>query len=151
VEHREQRILGGGEIGLFLTAAPARYRTLLATALSTGLREMELLGLTWADLDFERGVVKVRAQLSRITGERKPLKTGAAKREVPLTPSIVRELKLHRIASPHKAPADYVFATASGRPMGWSNVIRRGLHKAAEGLADPARGSTIFATRSRRC
>jgi integrase len=138
VERREQRILRGDEIGTFLSAAPPRYRTLLATALSTGLREMELLGLTWGDVDFDRGVVAVRAQLSRITGERKPLKTGAAKREVPLTASIVRELKLHPgIASPHKAAADFVFATATGRPMGWSNVIRRGLHKAAEGLADP--------------
>jgi hypothetical protein len=63
--------------------------------------------------------------------ERKPLKTGAAKREVPLTASIARELKLHRIASPFKAPADFVFATRTGLPMGWSNVIPRGLHKAA--------------------
>jgi integrase len=137
VERREQRILRGDEIATFLSAAPARYRTLLATALSTGLREMELLGLTWGDVDFDRGVVTVRAQLSRISGDRKPVKTGAAKRDVPLTDSIVRELRLHKIASPFKASTDYVFATSTGRPMGWSNVIRRGLHKAAEGLADP--------------
>ena len=80
---------------------------------------MELLGLTWGDVDFNRGVVTVRAQLSRITSERKPLKTEAAKREVPLTASIAHELKLHRIASPFKASADFVFATGTGRPMGW--------------------------------
>jgi integrase len=130
VERREQRILRGDEIATFLTAAPPRYRTLLATALSTGLREMELLGLTWADVDFDRGVMTVRAQLSRITGERKPLKTGAAKREVPLTASIARELKLHRIASPFKAPADFVFATGTGRPMG---MVQRDPPRATQG------------------
>lgn len=138
-EHREQRILDQDEIGKLLGDAPARYRLLLATALSTGLREMELLGLTWGDLDFVANVVRVRAQLSRINGERKPLKTGAARRDVILTPSIARELKAHRLASPFSTDSDYVFCTRADRPMSWSNVIRRGLHKAVtEGkLRDP--------------
>ena len=38
---------------------------MVATALYTGLRISELLGLTWDDVDFERGVIRVRAQLSR--------------------------------------------------------------------------------------
>jgi integrase len=37
----------------------------VATALYTGLRISELLGLTWNDVDFDRGVVHVHAQLSR--------------------------------------------------------------------------------------
>ena len=38
---------------------------MIATALYTGLRISELLGLTWDDIDFGDGVLHVRAQLSR--------------------------------------------------------------------------------------
>jgi len=34
---------------------------------------MELLGLTWADVDFDKQAIRVRAQLSRETGKRKEL------------------------------------------------------------------------------
>jgi integrase len=44
----------------------------------------------------------------------------------------VRELKAHRLASPFAQEHDFVFCTSAGRPMSWSNVIRRGLHKAVE-------------------
>jgi integrase len=39
--------------------------TFKATALSTGLRISELLGLIWDDVDLERGLIHVRAQLLR--------------------------------------------------------------------------------------
>ena len=46
---KEQRILSPKEIDSLLSAAKTdRYRVLLATAIFTGLRQMELLGLTWA-------------------------------------------------------------------------------------------------------
>jgi integrase len=43
---------------------------------------------------------------------------------------IARELKAHRLASPFAQEHDFVFCTSAGKPMSWSNVIRRGLHKA---------------------
>jgi hypothetical protein len=62
---RAQRVLGQAEIAQLLRACLPRYRPLLATALYTGMRLSELLALTWADVDLDARLVRVRAQLSR--------------------------------------------------------------------------------------
>jgi len=48
-----QRVLGRGEIERLLTACAPRDRLIVATALYTGLRISELLGLVWDDIDFD--------------------------------------------------------------------------------------------------
>jgi integrase len=62
---RAHRVLGQTEIAELLRACLPRYRPLPATALYTGMRLSELLALTWADIDFQARLVRVRAQLSR--------------------------------------------------------------------------------------
>ena len=62
-QRRRQRVLGREEIERLLAACRTRDRLIVATALYTGLRISELLGLTWNDVDFDRGVVHVHAQL----------------------------------------------------------------------------------------
>jgi integrase len=74
---REKRILSQDEIGRLLEVSPERYRTLIATGVFSGMRLMELLGLTWADVDFEQGEIHVRQQLSR-SRKLVPLKTAPA-------------------------------------------------------------------------
>jgi hypothetical protein len=44
---------------------------------------MEVLALTWGDVDFSEGVIRARFQLSR-QGKRVALKTKAAKRDIVL-------------------------------------------------------------------
>lgn len=89
VERREMRILDSDGIGRLLAAADDRYWSLLATALFTGLRLGELLGLTWADVDLAVGHLKVRKQLDR-GGARVRPKTERAIREVELMPALAR-------------------------------------------------------------
>ena len=48
-----------------LREAPKAYRSILATAVFTGLRQGELLGLRWHDVDFDAGTIHVRRQLDR--------------------------------------------------------------------------------------
>ena len=84
VERREMRTLDH-EIASLLAASRPLYRPLLATAVFTGLRLGELLGLTWHDVDFETGFVRVRKQLGR-DGQRVKPKTPQAVREVVLMP-----------------------------------------------------------------
>ncbi|MHB1999224.1 MAG: tyrosine-type recombinase/integrase [Solirubrobacteraceae bacterium] len=62
------RVLGREEIQRLLNACLPAYRPLIATALYTGMRHSELLGLVWRDVDPCGGVVHVRAQLSRARG-----------------------------------------------------------------------------------
>lgn len=137
---REQRILDREEIGKLLAKSPDRYRPLLATAVFTGLRLMEVLGLRWTDIDFDGGFVRVHWQLSRKRGEGivRP-KTKQAIRNVVLMPALGKMLREHRLASPYSEDLDYVFTTGTGEPFGWSNVTRRGLHKAVKNakLKDP--------------
>ncbi len=42
------------------------WRAFIVTAVMTGLRPGELLGLRWEDIDFEAGVIRVRVSLKRI-------------------------------------------------------------------------------------
>lgn len=91
----------------------------------TGLRQMELLGLTWSDVDLEALEIRVRFQLSRTPGQgRVPLKTEKAKRDVAIPPALAHELRKHRASTIFKASEDFVFTTDSGKPLGWSNVDR---------------------------
>jgi integrase len=133
---RDQRVLNHEQITVLLDGADERYRPILATALYTGMRLNELLGLAWGDVDLVEGFIHVRHQLSRPTLEnpahRVRLKTPAATRDIPLLPQLGALLKRLKLASFHSADNDYVFATATGTPLGFRNVERRALRRAAE-------------------
>jgi integrase len=131
VGRREQRILDRDEIAKLLDSAPRSYRTLLATAIFTALRQGELLGLTWQDMDFDAGLVRVRKSLDR-SGNRTEPKTSQAVREVLLMPALGRMLREHKLASPYSAASDFVFASQAGTPLNWRNASKRGLEKAVE-------------------
>lgn len=126
---REQRVLNPEEIGRLLDAAPERYRILLASAIMTGLRQSELLALRWRDIDFEEQLIRVRSALDR-HGKDVPPKTEHAVRDVLLVPALAEALLEHRANSPFKGPDDYVFASQTGTPLHWRNVVRRGLKPA---------------------
>jgi integrase len=138
-------VLGRDEIERLHAACTAHDRLMLATALYTGLRISELLGLTWNDIDFDRGVVHVRAQLSR-AHRREPArrvapKTAASVRDIPLVAELALLLAAHKLATPFAAGTDWVFATSRGTPYGHRNIARRCLTRAAKltGLNDDGR------------
>jgi integrase len=141
---RTQRVLGREEIARLMDASLPNYRALLATALLTGMRLSELLGLIWDDIDPIGGSVRVRAQLSRARtdapGRRVAPKTPSAARDIPLAPQLATVLREHRSASPHRAGGDWVFATRNGTPLSQRNVQRSALTRAARvaGLDDDA-------------
>jgi integrase len=64
----------------------------------TGLRIGEALGLTWADIDHEAGLIRVHRKLSR-QREHAPLKTEAGKREVILASALGKALRERWLAS----------------------------------------------------
>jgi integrase len=61
----DERVLSTAEIARLLAACPPRYRTLIATAIFTGLRQSELLALRWEHIDPDAGIVRVRTALDR--------------------------------------------------------------------------------------
>jgi integrase len=131
VARAEMRVLDKAEIGKLVAATPERYRPLVALSVFLGLRQGEALGLRWSEIDFDAGLVRVRLQLGRDGSLVEP-KTRAAVREVVLPPFLAKMLKAHKLASPYSGEADFVFASATGQPLHYRNVVRRGLDKGLE-------------------
>jgi integrase len=134
-------VLGREEVARLLACCTELYRPLVATALFTGMRISELLGLIWEDVDLDTGTVHVRAQLSRArrgaAATRVPPKTWAAVRDIPLVPQLAEILRMKR-AGASEATVGWVFASQAGTPLGLRNAQRRGLARAATraGLED---------------
>jgi integrase len=131
--HRhEMRVLSSAEIAKLLEAASSeRYRVLVATAIFSGLRQGELLGLQWRDVDFRSGTIRVRQQLDRDGTLTEP-KTPQARRHVVLMPALAAALAAYRLSQPPSMAKDdsLVFASRVGTPMTWRNASRRGLGSA---------------------
>jgi integrase len=132
---RTQRVLGRNEIARLLEACLPAYRVLIATAVYTGMRHSELLGLIWDDVNLDGDAIHVRAQLSRAhrgrPAERVRPKTRAGARQIPLSPQLAAVLREHRKSSKFKTATDWVFVTSNGTPLGHRNVYRSALVRAA--------------------
>jgi integrase len=88
------------QVRALLEAATPRDYAVLATAVGTGLRQGELLGLTVDVLDLDRGLVHVRQQMLTPCGPGAPalsalLKTAASTRTVGLPAFVVAALRVH--------------------------------------------------------
>lgn len=123
----EPRSLSVDEVRRLLAAAAGdRLEALFITALGTGLRQGELLGLAWEDLDLVRGQLKVRRELVRRDGRysRAELKTDRSRRLVPLAPPVLEALRTHRertiSAGFVPTATGPVFTSAAGRALSGS-------------------------------
>ena len=103
-----------------------RDRLIIALALYAGLRQSEILGLLWGNIDFKAKTIRVDGQLDRARTEDgnwlpahrvKYAKTDAGNRSVELIPGdLFKVLAEYKIASSHTAGDDLVFGTSDGRP-----------------------------------
>jgi len=108
---------------------------LYALAITTGLRQGELFGLRWEDVDLEAGRLSVRQTLTTPKGGRKlgPPKRSKSRRSVKLTAGAVKALKAHRERQLDEREKlaelwqdyDFVFATQVGTPLNRHNFFRR--------------------------
>ena len=132
---RAQRVLGRDEVAQLLACCAERYRPLVATALYTGMRISEPLGLVWDDVDLDDGAMHVRAQLSRahrgVPPRRVAPKTRAAIREIPLVPQLAAVLRTHRATAADLRRQAWIFPSQAGTPLGHRNAQRRALARAA--------------------
>jgi len=133
-ERKQLPALDHAAIGRLIAATPARYRTLLTVSVLTGIRQSEALGLRWQDVDLTNGLIRIAVQLSRQRQLMEP-KTKAAKRELPIPPSLVTLLQRHKqqaFERGHAKPSDLVFCSQTGGPLQHRNIVRRGLDQALE-------------------
>jgi integrase len=128
-------VLTQAELRRLFAACPRRYQALLTTGAYTGMRLSEVLALSWQDVDFARGVIRVQHQLARgrrgVPPNRIPPKTRASIREIPLLPQLAALLREHKRRSRYPESSDYVFTTSVGTPLLHHNVSKRVLRRAA--------------------
>ena len=96
VEEDEQRILSPAEIHRFLEQVKGdRREALYVLAIATGLRQGELLGLRWQDIDLDAGSVRVVNQMYH--RQIVPPKTKKSRRVVGISASVVAVLRAHQL------------------------------------------------------
>lgn len=91
-----------------------KYRAFYGVLLFTGIRTGEALGLKWEDVDFASRQITIKRAIVRGT-ETTP-KTKASLRTRPMSPELYTALLNHKAMPHYTQPADYVFASSSGRP-----------------------------------
>jgi integrase len=87
---------------------------------TTGLRQSELLGLRWSDLDVEGSRLTVRRSVFK--GKVNAPKTARSGRTVRLTGLAVEALREHQLN--HRASDSWIFATRNGTPLDCGNLHR---------------------------
>lgn len=98
---------------------------LWTVALTTGLRQGELLALRWPDVDLDGGSLRVVASLIRIVGQEPQLaepKSRRSRRQVELSATAVEALRRHRANAPS---IGFVFARPDGRPLAVTTTWKR--------------------------
>jgi len=125
VRQQEPRILTPEEIKLLFAAIKdSPHEAFVVTAISTGLRKGELLGLMWPDVDLDRGILHVRRQLTERMEITEP-KTASSRRSIALPEVAAEALRKHRLRQLQIRLAlgaewedhDLVFPNTFGRPM----------------------------------
>jgi integrase len=130
----------------FMAAARGeRFEALFVLALTTGMREGELLALQWKDIDLDKSTVQVRGTLLR-DGNRFVIaepKSAKSRRSIALSKRAAYVLRLHHSRQEHEKALlgeewdityDLVFPNTLGKPMKPCNlsqdVFKRVLRKA---------------------
>lgn len=135
-ERHEFETLGPDEARSLLSAAKGhRLEALYWLALTTGMRQGELLALRWKEVNFEARALQVRGTLTLKEGRyvvSEP-KTPGSRRQVALGGQVIEVLRLHRSRQAEERLAkgscwmdnDLVFANEVGNPIEPSNLRRR--------------------------
>lgn len=96
---REMRPLSPTEVGRFLEAARGdEHEAIFVLAVSSGMRQGELLALRWEDVDLEAGTLRVQRSVSHTKDgpDFTPPKSVKSRRRIKLTRSTVEALRRHR-------------------------------------------------------
>jgi len=139
---RDLKFLNAEDARKLLDASKGHtLEALITTAIYTGMRLSELLGLTWDRIDLKKQTITVDRQLQRDEGQFcfSPLKRDGGRRSMPLSKTVVEHLSLLKAArmlnefEPMAGFEDLVFVTPTGQPFHRKTVLdwTKGLMKKA--------------------
>ena len=144
VEQPEISPFDPDEARLFVKAIEGeRLEALYLLAIATGLRQAEILGLSWKDVDFKQSQCSVRKTLQRIDGEFRFVepKTARSRRILALPEIVITSLRTHKgrqvgemLAAGDKwESSDLVFTDAYGGPLS-DRVVRGRFYRILESV-----------------
>lgn len=137
MQRHEMMVFSPAQARTFLDAAQGnRFEALYILALTTGMRQGELLALRWQDVDMDQGTLSVTATLRYRHGEFSftAPKTARSRRSIRLTPRAVAALRAHRarqleervrIGEAWDKASNLVFCTHQGGPIEANNFIKQ--------------------------
>ena len=129
VERKEMACLTADEVSKLLEAADDQIMPLLAVACFAGLRQGEILGLKWGDVDFVHGNIRVVRTYGQDFGFSEP-KSSASRRAVPIPRFLVSILKRLYESKGYPGPDKLVFPNSAGKPQNRRNLITRAFETA---------------------
>jgi len=133
VPKRLPDFLRGEEVPRVLNHLSSRWRPLFATAIYTGMRKGELLGLRKSDIDFTAGLISIARSYDRETTK------GQRAEAIPMARELVPYLK-HAVEA---SPSDLVFPKDDERgSMMRPDVALEGVLRRALGRAGIVKGYT---------
>jgi integrase len=128
-------ILYADEIKLLLDSVGPLTRLLIFFDVTTGLRQSELFGLRWSDLDFDNGEINVVRSV--VHGVVSRCKTESSAKPLPMGPRLAEMLREWRLVTRFRSPDDWVFASkrAHGKhPIWGQSITRKQIQPAAKKL-----------------
>ena len=132
-KRKEMKTLSDSQVRTLLSFAEGdRFEVLFWLAVTTGLRQGELLGLKWSDIDWTGRRIGVQRQVQRLRGGlvfSEP-KTAAGRRVIALGVLTIEKLRRHQNLQTEEKQAakhywkenDMIFPSSTGTPMDPSNL-----------------------------
>jgi integrase len=130
-----------------LQEAREPYRTMFTIAAVTGLRAGELIGLTVADLDFDRKTIHPHKQADDRTRELRELKTKKSSSPIPITDETAAVIRRYLNEHWKDNPQGLLFPNRKGRPCKRANVVKFGLRPILKKLGLPTLHAGLHAFR----
>jgi integrase len=121
---KEIQPLTSEQLKALLTAArDDKLYALYVLAVTTGMRNGELLGRQWKDIDFEGGTLTVNRSV--FNGNVSPPKTSNARRTIRHSKLAIRAIKQYRVNVAKHRISEWVFSTKAGTSIRVHNLHNR--------------------------
>jgi len=130
----EMQVWNDSQVSLFLAAAESsNYKALYNIAITTGMRQGEIIGLQWSDLDLNRGTIQIQRQVQRVRGQGWSFlepKTRKGRRKIILGEGTLYALRTHKeqqrtkieFAGERWQRHDLIFPNSIGNPIDPSHL-----------------------------
>jgi integrase len=136
---KEMNILNEDQVQQLIVTGQLKcdqFTELYQIAISTGMRQGELLGLQWKDIDWDKRTIHIRRQLKRLHGggyEFSTPKTKSGIRKIKVGSQLIEvlEIQKHRVSMyvfelmDQWKEHDLVFPARTGKPLSQSYLISR--------------------------